>query len=77
MSESDELRKRAAQLFALALKARDTGFASVTELEKLAAESLALAEEMERKARPSPVAEAPQQPAQQQQQPQPPESKKE
>jgi hypothetical protein len=71
MSESDELRKRAAQLFALALKARETGFASVTELEKMGAKSLALAEEMERKARAPPTPEAPQQVTQQQQQPQP------
>jgi hypothetical protein len=69
--DSDQLRKRASQLFALALKARETGFSSATELEKLASESLALAEEMERGASRPRTPEAPQQVAQQQQQPQP------
>jgi|HubBroStandDraft_6_1064221.scaffolds.fasta_scaffold636086_2 hypothetical protein len=71
MPESDKLRNRATQLFAMALKARETGFASAAELEKLGAEALALAEEMERGASAPPPPEAPPQVAQQQQQPQP------
>jgi hypothetical protein len=47
MPDSDQLRKRASRLFAMALKARETGFASAPELEKLASESLAQAEDME------------------------------
>ena len=65
MADSDQLRKRASQLFALALKARESGFASAAELEKLASESLARAEYMERRANTPPTPEA-----QQQQQPQ-------
>jgi hypothetical protein len=71
MPESDKLRNRATQLFAMALKARETGFASAAELEKLGAEALALAEDMERGASAPPPPEAPPQVAQQQQQPQP------
>jgi hypothetical protein len=71
MPESDKLRDRATQLFAMALKARETGFASAAELEKLGAEALAAAEEMERGASAPPTPEAPPQVAQQQQQPQP------
>ena len=70
MSDSDKLRKRASQLFAMALKARETGFAAATELEKLASESLALAEEMDRGASAPLIPEEPEQ-AVQQQQPQP------
>ena len=72
MADSDQLRKRASQLFALALKARETGFSSAAELEKLASESLTLAEDMERTAvAPPRTPETPQPVAQQQQQPQP------
>ena len=71
MANSDRLRKRASQLFALALDARERRFASAAELEKLASESLAQAENMERRASAPPTPEAPQYPAQQQQQPQP------
>jgi hypothetical protein len=71
MADSDQLRKRASQLFALALKGRETGFASAAELEKLASEALAQAEDMERRASVPRTPEAPQQVAQQQQQPQP------
>jgi hypothetical protein len=71
MSDSDKLRARATQLFALALKGRETGFSSSAELEKLASEALAQAEDMERRAIAQPTPEAPQQIAQQQQQPQP------
>jgi len=71
MSDSDQLRDRATRLFAMALKARETGFASAEELEKLASEALAQAEDMERLASTPPTPETPQQAAQQQQQPQP------
>jgi hypothetical protein len=62
MADSDQLRKRASQLFAMALKARETGFAAATELEKLASESLAQAEDMDRQ---TATPKAPQQDAQQ------------
>ena len=71
MSDADQLRDRASRLFAMALKARETGFASATELEKFASEALAQAENMERRASAPPTPEAPHQIAQQQQQPQP------
>jgi hypothetical protein len=71
MSDSDRLRERATRLFAMALKARETGFASAEELERLASEALAQAEDMERRASAPLTPEAPQQAAQQQQQPQP------
>jgi hypothetical protein len=71
MSDSEKLRDRATRLFAMALKARETGFASGPELEKLASEALAQAEDMERRAAIPPKPTAPQQVAQQQQQPQP------
>jgi len=44
------LAKRVSQLFVLALQARKTGFVATIELEKLAFESLAQAEDMERRA---------------------------
>jgi hypothetical protein len=71
MPDSDKLRDRATRLFAMALKARETGFASAEELEKLASEALAQAEDMERRTAIPPKPEVPQQAAQQQQQPQP------
>jgi hypothetical protein len=70
MPDSDKLRDRATRLFAMALKACETGFTSAEDLEKLASEALAQAEDMERRIA-APPAEAPQQVAQQQQQPQP------
>jgi hypothetical protein len=72
MSEdADQLRSRATRLFAMALKARETGFASGAELENLASEALAQAENMERRTTAPPTPQAPQHVAQQQQQPQP------
>ena len=71
MSDANQLRDRATRLFAMALKAHETGFVSAVELEKLASEALAQAENMERLASAPPTPEAPQQVAQQQQQPQP------
>jgi hypothetical protein len=47
------------------------GFASAAELEKLASEALAQAEDMESRTTAPPTPEAPQQVTQQQQQPQP------
>jgi hypothetical protein len=71
MSEAERLRDRATRLFALALKARERGpHDDAEELERLAAETLAQAEDMERRPVPPP-ADAHQQPARQQQQPQP------
>ena len=69
--KSKQLRARATQLLAMALKARETGFASVTALEKLASEALAQAEDIERRTAIPPKMAAPPQVAQQQQQPQP------
>jgi hypothetical protein len=69
MPDSDKLRDRATRLFAMALKARETGFAAGAELEKLASEALAQAEDMERRTATPPKPEASQ--AAQQQQPQP------
>ena len=71
MPDSDKLRDRATRLFAMALKARETGFVSGAELEQLASEALAQAENMDRRASARPAPEAPHQIAQQQQQPQP------
>jgi hypothetical protein len=71
MSDADQLRDRATQLFALALKAREQGFRSADELANLASEALAQAEDMERRTAAAPGPAASQQAAQQQQQPQP------
>jgi hypothetical protein len=72
VSDSDRLRDRATQLFAMALRAREQGSVSADEIEKLAQEGMAQAEEMDRRGRTHPpAAEAPQQVGQQQQQPQP------
>jgi hypothetical protein len=71
MPDSDKLRDRATRLFTLTLKARETGFATAAELEKLASVALAQAEDMERRTATPPRPAAPQQTAQQQQQPQP------
>jgi hypothetical protein len=48
MDDSNALRRRAARLFALALKAREEGLSSAEELERLANETLARADEAER-----------------------------
>jgi hypothetical protein len=77
MSDSNQLRKRASQLFAMARKGRETGFVAATELENLASEALAQAEDMERRASHPPTPEARPQSAQQQQQHQQPQPKKE
>jgi hypothetical protein len=80
MSDAEQIRTRAARLFALALKARDEGnlyFAD--EITKLASEAFDQATEMERRPGATPIApatQAPQQVAQQQQQPQPDDPKK-
>jgi hypothetical protein len=58
MSDSNQLRKRASQLFAMARKGRETGFVAATELENLASEALAQAEDMERRASHPPTPEA-------------------
>jgi hypothetical protein len=55
MSDSDKLRDRATRLFAMALKARETRFVSATELENLASQALAQAEDMERRATAMPI----------------------
>jgi hypothetical protein len=68
MDDAARVRERATRLFALALQARERGYTSASELERLANETMAHAEELERRA-----AAMPQQVAQQQ----PPQSKKE
>ncbi|MGO9933794.1 MAG: hypothetical protein ACLPV8_18545 [Steroidobacteraceae bacterium] len=70
MSDEEQLRSRAARLFALALKTRDDGKPQLAdEITRLASEALEHAKAM---APPMPPAQAPQQqPAQQQQQQQP------
>jgi hypothetical protein len=70
MSDAEQIRSRAARLFALALKAREDGKPQLAdEITKLASEALDHAKAM---APPIPPPQAPQQqPAQQQQQPQP------
>jgi hypothetical protein len=54
------MRERAARLFALALKARERGYSHADELTKLAAESLAQAEEMESRERAATIPSQPQ-----------------
>ena len=58
MSDADQLRDRASRLFAMALKAREAGFASAAELENLCSEALAQAENMERRVSARPTSEA-------------------
>jgi hypothetical protein len=72
MDDAARVRERAVRLYALALQARERGYTSASELERLANEAMAHAEELERRTcsvTPSPA--MPQQAAQQQQQPQP------
>ena len=57
MDEANQLRERAAKLFALALQAREHGFVSANELIKLADESLLQADELERRRSLAPIAE--------------------
>ena len=73
MSDAEQVRVRAARLFALALKAREDGKCDYAdELTKLASEAFDHATRLEATAPPMPPVAAPsQQPAQQQQQPQP------
>jgi len=73
MSDAEQIRVRAARLFALALKAREDGKSDFAdELTELASEAFDHATQLEATAPPMPPARAPsQQPAQQQQQPQP------
>lgn len=63
MDDAARVRERGVRLYALALQARERGYTSASELERLANETMAHAEELER--------HTPQQVAQQQQQPQP------
>ena len=69
MDDAARVRERAVRLYALALQARERGYTSARELERLANEAMAHAEELERRI--TPPAEIPQHVAQQQQQPQP------
>ena len=73
MSDAEQIRVRAARLFALALKAREDGKLDYAdEITKLASEAFDHATRLRATAPPLPPAQAPsQQPAQQQQQPQP------
>ena len=72
MDDAAQVRERAVRLFALALQARERGYTSASELERLANETMAHAEELERRTRiVTPPAEMRQPVAQQQQQPQP------
>ena len=72
MDDAAQVRERAVRLFALALQARERGYTSASELERLANETMAHAEELERRRRiVTPPAEMRQPVAQQQQQPQP------
>jgi hypothetical protein len=72
MDDAARVKERAVRLYALALQARERGYTSASELERLANETMAHAEELERRTRiATPPAEMPQQVAQQQQQPQP------
>jgi hypothetical protein len=79
MSDAEQIRLRAARLFALALKAREDGKLDYAEeLTKLASEAFDHATRLEATAPPMPPAQAPpQQPTQQQQPPQPDPDKKE
>ena len=73
MDDAAQVRERAVSLYALALQARERGYTSASELERLANEAMAHAEELERRTHivPPAAAEMRQQVAQQQQQPQP------
>ena len=72
MDDAARVRERAVRLYALALQARERGYTSASELERLANETMTHAEELERRtSSATPPAAMPQQVAQQQQQPQP------
>jgi hypothetical protein len=72
MDDAARVRERAVRLYALALQARERGYTRASELERLANETMAHAEELERRiCGVAPSAAMPQQAAQQQQQPQP------
>jgi hypothetical protein len=72
MDEAARVRERSVRLYALALQARERGYTSASELERLANETMTHAEELERRTCiVTPPAEMTQQVAQQQQQPQP------
>jgi hypothetical protein len=67
MDDAAQVRERAVRLYALALQARERGYTSASELERLANETMTHAEELERRTRiVTPLAEVPQQVAQQQ-----------
>ena len=70
MDEAAQVRERAVRLYALALQARERGYTSASELERLANETMSHADELERRTRSvTPPAAMPQQVAQQQPQP--------
>jgi hypothetical protein len=49
MDDAAQIRERAVRLCALALEARERGYTSASELERLANETMAHAEELERR----------------------------
>jgi hypothetical protein len=70
MDDAAQVRERAVRLYALALQARERGYTSASELERLANETMSHAEELERRTcSVTPPAPVPQQVAQQQPQP--------
>ena len=70
MDDAAQVRERAVRLYALALQARERGYTSASELERLANETMSHADELERRTRSvTPPAAMPQQVAQQQPQP--------
>ena len=70
MDDAAQVRERAVRLYALALQARERGYTSASELERLANETMSHADELERRTRSvTPPATMPQQVAQQQPQP--------
>ncbi len=70
MDDAAQIRERAVRLYALALQARERGYTSASELERLANETMSHAEELERRTcSVTPPAAMPQQVARQQQQP--------
>jgi hypothetical protein len=72
MSDAEQIRVRAARLFALALKAREDGKSDyAAELTELASEAFDHATQLEATAPPMPPAQTPSQQPAQQQQPQP------
>jgi hypothetical protein len=75
MDDATRVRERAVRLYALALQARERGYTSASELERLANETMTHAEELERRTCIATPPAEPQDDAQQQQQP-PPEKKR-